>query len=224
MGASEHLTDVHAKATGIEPVAGRRYAANNPASQLWIHVTGWHSVLKCYEMYGPGPLSASEEARYWRDCVVAAELQTCDPAAVPTSRDEVRQYFAHVRPSLCLTERGRRAMHYLLRTDGHGPRVRIGSSLLAPATIATLPAWMREMGGFEQWGVIDRGYRLPVRATMGAFALRNGQGTAAFTRLLAPHTADILRRHRAQGAEPAGLDTVTPAAARQRYGRRTAAV
>ena len=65
--ASEHLMDVHRKATGIEPITGKRYSANNPASQLWIHVTGWHSVLKCYEMFGPGPLSPDEEARYWRE-------------------------------------------------------------------------------------------------------------------------------------------------------------
>jgi hypothetical protein len=42
-------------------------------------VTGWHSVLKCYERYGPGPLSPSEEARYWAEWRIAAELQTCRP-------------------------------------------------------------------------------------------------------------------------------------------------
>ena len=108
---------VHAQATGIEPITGTRYSAtNNPASQLWIHVTGWHSVLKCYEMYGPGPLSAVEEQRYWEECVIAAELQTCKTSDVPRSRDEVREYFAEVRPRLCTSERANRAMHYLLRT------------------------------------------------------------------------------------------------------------
>src|SRR5688500_18712777 len=44
---SDILMRVHTKATGIEPISGKRYSANNPDSQLWIHVTGWHSVLKC---------------------------------------------------------------------------------------------------------------------------------------------------------------------------------
>ncbi|HEX4221331.1 MAG TPA: oxygenase MpaB family protein, partial [Pseudonocardiaceae bacterium] len=99
--ASEFLLRVHAAATGIEPISGKRYSANNPASQLWIHVTGWHSVLKCYERYGPGPLSADEERRYWGESVLAAELQTCKPSDVPTSRDQVRAYFTEVRPTLC---------------------------------------------------------------------------------------------------------------------------
>lgn len=103
--ASEHLQKVHARSKGIDPVTGTRYSANDPASQLWIHVTGWHSVLKCYEVFGPGPLSRAEEDRYWSECVIAAELQTVNPAEVPRSRDEVRQYFARMRPTLCTSER-----------------------------------------------------------------------------------------------------------------------
>ncbi|MCS3781265.1 oxygenase MpaB family protein [Tsukamurella ocularis] len=215
--ASEHLMDVHRRATGIEPITGKRYSANNPASQLWIHVTGWHSVLKCYEMYGPGPLSAEDEAQYWRDCVVAAELQTCDPADVPTSRDEVREYFARVRPTLALTERARRGMHYLLRPRDRGVRLRVGGSLIAPATIATLPSWMREVGGFDQPGIVDAAYPRAVRLAVRAASAQHAAGTVRLGGLVAPMTGDILRRHFAQAQEPAG--TVTPAQARERYGR-----
>jgi NAD(P)-dependent dehydrogenase (short-subunit alcohol dehydrogenase family) len=97
IAVSDALMRVHAKAKGIEPITGSRYSANNPAAQLWIHLTGWHSVLKCYERYGPGPLSADEEKWYWAESRIAAELQTCKPSDVPGSRDEVRQYFADVR-------------------------------------------------------------------------------------------------------------------------------
>ena len=78
---------VHAKAKGIEPISGLRYSANNPEAQRWIHITGWHSVLKCYERYGPGPLSDVEESRFWAESRIAAELHTCKPADVPASRD-----------------------------------------------------------------------------------------------------------------------------------------
>lgn len=214
--ASEHLMDVHRRATGIEPVTGKRHAANNPASQLWIHVTGWHSVLKTYEMFGPGRLFPEAEARYWRDCVTAAELQTCDPADVPTSREEVREYFARVRPTLAHTERARTGMHYLLRTRGRGLRLRLGSELTAPATIATLPAWMREVGGFDQPAIVDAAYPLAVRLAVRAAAAQHAAGTVRLGRLIAPTTGDILRRHFAQTDEPAG--TVTPAQARELYG------
>ena len=66
VAVSDALMRIHARAKGIEPITGARYSANNPEAQLWIHVTGWHSVLKCYERYGPGPLSAAEEMVLWQ--------------------------------------------------------------------------------------------------------------------------------------------------------------
>ena len=89
--------------TGIEPISGKRYSANNPESQLWIHVTGWHSALKADPRYGSGPLHPAEEDRYRAECAIAAELQTCDPADVPRNRAEVRAYFDRVRPRLCVS-------------------------------------------------------------------------------------------------------------------------
>ncbi len=83
--AADVLVKVHSKAIGTEPYGGGRYDANDPDSQLWILVTGWHSVLKAYETYGPGRLTEAEEAQFWAECAVAAELQTllADPADVP---------------------------------------------------------------------------------------------------------------------------------------------
>lgn len=40
------------------------------------------------------------------------------------------------------------------------------SRLLAPATIATLPHWMRELGQFDQPGIVDAAYRPLVSAGM----------------------------------------------------------
>ncbi|MFI6869182.1 oxygenase MpaB family protein [Nocardia sp. NPDC050406] len=215
--SAEHLMKVHAKATGIEPITGKRYSANNPDSQLWIHVTGWHSVLKCYEMFGPGPLSPAEERRYWAECVVAAELQTCKPSDVPTSRAEVREYFAAVRPRLCSSERAHRAMHYLLHTPMEkGVRLWGGSRLIAPAVIATLPKWMRETGGFDQPGLVDAGIRPAAKLAIAALG-----GDSAKLRTLrsaiGPMTARLYREHLEAGI-PENPVTVTPAEARARYG------
>ncbi|WP_067547003.1 oxygenase MpaB family protein [Nocardia crassostreae] len=216
--ASEHLMQVHAKATGIEPISGKRYSANNPDSQLWIHVTGWHSVLKCYEMYGPGPLTPAEEKQYWAECVIAAELQTCKPADVPTSRTEVREYFARMRPTLSSSERAHRGMHYLLFTPREkGPRLWAGSRLAAPAAIATLPKWMRETGGFDQPGILDAAYRPAMRIAMAT--LRSDRRLALVARnAIGPMTGRFLREHLEAGI-PDNPVTVTPAQARELYGR-----
>lgn len=215
--ASEFLMKVHAEATGIEPVSGRRYSANNPAAQLWIHVTGWHSVLKCYEMYGPGPLSAADERRYWAESAVAAELQTCKPSDVPTSRDEVREYYAAVRSHLCTSERANEGMHYLLRTPRERGRTVLwaASRVLAPATIATLPRWMRRLGDFDQPAALDRAVVPAARALVRAASTPAARLAAVRTILPATHT--VLKQH-LTGEPPLRDETLTPARARELYG------
>lgn len=212
VAASEHLQRVHARATGIEPISGRRYNANSPHSQLWIHVTGWHSVLKCYELYGPGPLTAEEERRYWQESVIAAELQTCRAADVPSSREQARAYFAEVRPRLCSSERAHAAMHYLLRTPlrSGGPRIAALSRLMAPATIASLPAWMGAVGGFAQPAIVGRAYRPAVRAAMAATI---PSIALALLGAALPATAAVYRHHHT-GPPPIRRTTVTPDDAR----------
>jgi len=215
--ASELLMKVHAKATGIEPITGKRYSANNPDSQLWIHVTGWHSVLKCYEMYGPG-LTPEEERRYWQECVIAAELQTCKPADVPSSLDEVREYFAEVRPRLCTSERALEGMHYLMYTPrkAGGLKFWAASRLVAPASIASLPMWMRELGGFHRSRLVDTA---AIGATsIATIATSPGWARLAVLRSIAPMTSKIfeLHHHRSTPANPA---TITPAEARERSGK-----
>ena len=115
--ASDVLVKVHAKAVGIEPLSGNPYDANDPHSQLWIHLTAWHSILYAYERYGPGRLTDEEEARYWEECAVAAELQTCDPADVPRSREGIREYFEQMRPKLAGSEAAQSMMDHLLNAE-----------------------------------------------------------------------------------------------------------
>jgi uncharacterized protein (DUF2236 family) len=213
--ASDRLMRVHAKATGVEPITGRRYSANNSSSQLWIHITGWHSVLKCYERYGPGPLSPAEESQYWAESRIAAELQTCKPSDVPGSRDEVRQYFVEVRDNLCTSERADRAMRYLLYTPrDRGFRLWVGSRILAPAAIATLPGWMRRTGGFDQPAFVDAAAAPAARAFVRGLMLADSRPLVAMARRLVPHTAKVLTAHLA-APPPVEPRTVTPAEARE---------
>jgi len=216
--ASEILMRVHAKAAGTEPVSGLPYSANDPNSQLWIHVTGWQSNLLCYERYGPGPLSAADEKRYWEECVIAAELQTCNPADVPRSRAEVREYYAAMRPRLCLSESAATLVHYFLRTPRSQGALGLwaGSHLMSAATIATIPRWMRRLGGFDQPAALDAAVvpaaRLAVRAARLPAVSRMVLAGMAPSAL--PVMNQLLR-----GERPLREETPTPAEARRRYGR-----
>ncbi len=221
--ASEHLMQIHAPMTGIEPVSGKRYSANSPDTQLWIHVTGWHSVLKAYEMFGPGPLSEAEERRYWAECAIAAELQTCRPEDVPRSREEVHAYFEMMRPKLCVTEPALRAMHYLLWTPraNAGIVFALGSRFLSFATISTLPRYMRTLGRFDQWRIIDLAVRIPGRIVARLAAANHMAPLVATAAYFVPLTSRVFRQHLKFEA-PTLLETITPARARELYGTQGA--
>lgn len=216
--ASEILMRVHAKATGIEPISGRPYSANDPESQLWIHVTGWQSNLLCYERYGGGRLSSEEEQRYWAECAIAAELQTCDPATVPRSREEVRAYYERMRPRLCLSDSARTLIHYFLHSQRSvaGNGLWLGSHLMAASTLATIPRWMRRLAGIDQPAWMDAAIVLPTRA-----AVRFGAQPAvarATLKALAPSALpvmeQVLRRE-----QPRRAEVLTPEQARRLYGK-----
>jgi uncharacterized protein (DUF2236 family) len=155
--ASDRLRRVHERVTGSEPLTGRPYRALDPANQLWVHVTGWHSALYAYERYGPGRLSPQDEARYWRECGIASMLQDLDPAIVPRSRVGVREYFESMRPCPCVSEPARAIMHSLQSPPVSwelAPFVPLFPMLTA-ATVATIPRYMRRLGGFDQPAVVD---------------------------------------------------------------------
>jgi uncharacterized protein (DUF2236 family) len=162
--AANVLVKVHAKAVGDDPVTGGRYDANDPDSQLWIHMTAWHSILKCYELYGPGKLTPAEEDRYWAECAVAAELQTIRVEDVPRNREAVRAYFAAWRPRLAGSEQAQQMMNFLFSTTESA----LGSTpswlgwLRAAvvrwhrlAIIATLPLYQRRLAGVRQPRWVD---------------------------------------------------------------------
>ena len=223
--ASELLVRVHAKATGTEPVSGQPFDANDPDSQLWIHLTGWHSVLKAYETYGPGKLPPDEEAQYWEECAIAAELQTCDPDKVPRTREGVRQYFAEMRPRLAATELTQSTMRYLL----DGSRVLIDEKTpwylrglyktaglgMAVATLATMPRYMHELAGVR----VPRPALAAIKplTKLSMRALQSPPAKIWLVRLVSPSTVPVIEPI-ARNIAPKELKTLSPEQARTLYG------
>ncbi len=219
------LVKIHSKAIGIEPVSGNRYDANDPDSQLWILITGWHSVLKAYEMFGPGKLTDSEVEQFWADCAIAAEFQTCDPASVPRNRDEVRAYFAEWKPRLASSLSTHQMINQLLNgvnavlvnQKGIVRLLRpIANFLIRKSTIASLPHHMRELANVRQSRFTDLWVTLVMRLAM-AVAFRSLVLQRWVLGMVAPKTLAIIEPHW-QGIEPLSPETLTPAEARERYG------
>jgi uncharacterized protein (DUF2236 family) len=218
------LVKVHSKAIGIEPVSGNRYDANDPDSQLWILITGWHSVLKAYEMYGPGKLTEQEELQYWAECAIAAELQTCDPASVPRSRDEVRAYFEEWRPRIAASEAAQQMMLHLLNgvsavVQAKGlPRLArpLANWSLRKGTIATMPRYQRRLAGIRQSRLTDALIR-PYLWLAFAVVHRSAPLKRYVLRQVAPNTLPVIDPHW-RGIPPVNPVVLTPAEARERYG------
>lgn len=222
--AADVLVKVHSKGIGTDPVTGIRYDANDPRSQLWIHLTAWHSILFAYERYGPGQLSAAEEERYWEECAVAAELQTCSPDDVPRTREGIRAYFEEMRPQLLGSDLARTAMNHLLNAQVMlppmpwyaGPARWIATAALRAGTIATMPHWMRELSGIRQPRVVDLAIRPVLRI---AFRLVHTSKHAELTLLqvLSPMTVPVVAPI-LLGIPPERAEVLTPTQARERYG------
>lgn len=222
--AADVLVKIHSKAIGTEPYGGGHYDANDPASQLWIHLTAWHSILYAYEKYGPGPLTAEDERRYWSECAVAAELQTCSPDDVPRTREGIRQYFEFMRPQLAASDIAVQAMNHLLCADVMFPplpRVArpaawVASRVLRAGTIATMPRWMREMSGLKQSRLTDAVVR-PVLWSAFRVVGSNARFELALLRALSPMTAPVVAPI-LFGVPPVRPEVVSPAESRLRYG------
>jgi uncharacterized protein (DUF2236 family) len=211
IAAADGLWQVHERVTGIEPVSGAPYAANDPANQLWVHLTTWHSILCCYERYGPAPLSPNREAEYWHDCRTAAELQGLDPAGVPGSRAEVREYFASMRSQMCVSEDTREIIHWLLAPKSSELRLlKPLFALLARAAAATLPAHLRALGGFDRSRLVDRAIVPLIRVGSRIMTLRLMRriGAAVSPEAFAVRDAAVF------GPPPGRAATVTVAEAR----------
>jgi uncharacterized protein (DUF2236 family) len=226
--AADVLVKVHSKAIGTDPVTGDAYDANDPDSQLWIHLTAWHSILKAYERYGPGRLSEEQERRYWAECARAAELQTCDPADVPRTREGVIAYFERMRPQLIGSDIARQAMNHLLQADvmlPELPRVlrpgtRLISAVLRRGTLATMPRWMREMSGLARPRVVDAvldAAVVPVLRISFAAASVSTRLQLILLRLLSPMSVDVAAPV-LRSIPPVNPVTTTPREAQHRFG------
>lgn len=221
--AADVLVKVHSKGIGIEPYGGGEYDANDPDSQLWILVTGWHSILKAYEMYGPGKLPEDEERQFWAECARAAEFQTCNPADVPRNREELRAYYARMRPLMSGSPIARKAMAHLMDIN----QVVDVPLVLRPArwvvnwffqagVIAMLPGWMREMADLRQPRIVDAAVR-PVLTLTFALATFSKRAQLRLLGMLSPSTVPIIAPI-FLGVPPTNPEVLTPAQARERYG------
>lgn len=220
--SSDILMKVHARAHGPNPVTGGRFDSNDPESQLWIHITAWHSILYVYERFGPGRLSRSDENEYWRECAVAAAVQPIHVEDVPRTRGEVQKYFDDWRDRLAASEAAVHNVDFILA----GMRT-IFTALPAPmrwalgpvirsGVIATYPRWMRPLLGVHQSRITDAVVTAVIRPGMAALA-RSPRIQLWFLHRVAPRGGPVLGGY-IRGIPAETTSVYSPEAARKKFG------
>ena len=221
--SSDILMKVHKRAIGVDPVTGQEFSANNPDSQLWIHLTAWHSILITYEMFGPGKLSAEDEAEYWRECTVAAAFQTIDTDAMPRTRAEVARYFEDFRPKMVASDPALDMFDFLVNQYRSSlphsiplPIRNVINAFTSRAVVATMPQWMREMGGAPQSALTDAAIVAVMKPALAALH-HAGPLKIAAVRFMTPRTFPIVAPY-VMGIDPVESAVYTPTEARTKFG------
>lgn len=154
--AVERVKRTHRRIRGIDPITGKPYSAEDHDLQIWVHCTEWHSFLAAYRVFGRS-LTPEQQDQYLAEGVEIGTLLGAPREQVPASRDQYRDYFAAVRPQLCVSEAARKAITFVrfpplnLENLPLQPIMRT----LASAAVAIMPGYLRTLAGLERPRWVD---------------------------------------------------------------------
>lgn len=164
--AAARVQRIHEHVRGVDPVTGRPYAASDPALLLWVHATLVESGIAAARLFGT-PLSEQDSDRYTDEMVVAAELVGVPRALIPTTLSELERYISSVQPELICTPAAQESMTYLLDLPGLAEDIAAIWQDVRDGAIAALPAWAREMYGYEAPRSMGTSRRTEIQQALG---------------------------------------------------------
>ena len=141
----------HRRVKGIDPVTGKQYDAANVDEQVWVHSVAWHSYMAAYRAYA-GRLTEQEQDRYLAEGVAAATMIGVPAERVPASVADLRDYWATMRPQLCVGAYGRELIDFVLHPTFPTellPFV-VPYSMLVRLAVAIIPRDLRSIMGMAR--------------------------------------------------------------------------
>jgi uncharacterized protein (DUF2236 family) len=163
---AERVRAIHTRVQGVDTVTGQPYAAGDPALLLWVHTALVDSGLAAGRMFGT-PLADADADAYVGEMTIAAELLGVPHEIVPASVAGLERYLAEVRPELRCTPAAAESMGYLLDPPGLDEDIAELWQDIREASIATLPAWARDMYGYPAPPPVTAERRNEIRQTLG---------------------------------------------------------
>lgn len=139
-----HVRKIHDYITG-HGEDGRPYSANDPDLLTWVHVTEAYCFLHGYQRYSHVAMPAGAADRYYDEVRRIAEA--LGARNVPSSEQEVIDYFKRVQPDLAYTERSRVVLELLGKVRLPVPAAGLSRDVFLLAGSALLPDWANTMLG-----------------------------------------------------------------------------
>lgn len=169
--AGRRVRAVHARMSATDPVTGKRLRVDEPDLLLWVHLSEVESFVDTALRAGLN-LSPEEVDGYYAEQTRAAALVGLDPAQVPATAAQVRDYFRDIRPQLAMTRDSAKTLAFLSVPPlpwklGLTP-VRLAYGAVAATAFGLLPPWARRLYGMPGLPTTD------LSATLSARTLRLG--------------------------------------------------
>ena len=153
----DRILHVHSFVVG-QASDGRKYSANDPHLLRWVHVVEVDSFLTAHTRFGEQVLTKEQRDGYVEDMsMIATKLGVPAP---PKTERSLRDQMKSFKNELQSTAESRDAIKYLMFNPPLPYPARAAYYSLVAATVATLPAWSRDM------------LRIPYLPVSERFALR----------------------------------------------------
>jgi uncharacterized protein (DUF2236 family) len=176
--AAAHVRQVHDRVKGIDPVTGREFSGSDPDTLLWVHCAQAYSAMVARREF-VGDLTEEEQERYLREFVVAGELVGIPREMIPASRDEYREYFASMLPSLCASQASAEVIAFVSKPDLRLVSVKewpfaVNLKWAGHAAATLMPRSLRQMSGMQKGGASE--WALRRWTTVNAKAMHRALG------------------------------------------------
>jgi len=161
--AIERVNRIHAQVKGTLP-DGTLYAATNPQTLAWVHVTEALMFLEAWLVHVRPDMPLAEQDEYFRQFALIARRLGADP--VPETKAEAQAIFREMRAELRASPEAREVAKLILEGKTPGA-ARVVQPFLTKAAVALLPPFARTMLGLEAPGLSALPSRLVTKGLGG---------------------------------------------------------
>ena len=142
------VRNLHSRLTGLNMDTGEIFPVDAPENLLWVHMGEVDSYLDVALRAGI-PLSRADADAFVDEQRRAGAVVGLDPAGIPASVAEMRDYYADMRTRIYACQEAKEGLRRLFNPAV--PRQWLPLKLAAPGiatlVVATLPRWARRMYG-----------------------------------------------------------------------------